>query len=159
MSISETSALFRAWYDLPQDERNPPTQRAFAEEHGITEQTLVAWKRKIEEDKSSTVDGIHDTKMYLTMRSRELDEALVKAVKDGKPEAMKIAQLLMGRLGKKEKEENNFEPTAERVSELIRLAEEEIRAGDNGNRKMPKEPEVFFNELCLHSQPEHRQEN
>jgi hypothetical protein len=39
-------AVFVEWCAMPQKFRNPETQKAFAEVHGVTEKTLCAWKRR-----------------------------------------------------------------------------------------------------------------
>ena len=152
----EKIQILRKWLVRDPENRRPRTQKLLAIELGVSEQSLINWKKELAAGNNG---GEYDSGLMLQNRSKELDEALIVACRKGDTSALRLANQLMGKLGKPKEEVDNFEPSAERISELIRIAEEEIREGDNRDPEVPTEPEVFFNELCLHSEPEYRQED
>ena len=108
----EKVARWAAWCLQPEDKREPKTQRELALVLGVTEQTLINW-RKVPENQ----DSVSDEAAYLAQVRKQ-------AFKDNpNPLMVKLYGQLTGHLVEKSERTHKFEMTGEQLAKLDRRAE------------------------------------
>jgi len=138
---------FAVWWVTPPAERTPPTMDEFAEVLEVDKQTLINWSYQFEQ-------GGDELKIELLL-DRAFKDAILPS---SNPRDKEVYARMVGAFEKKERDVI-FEPTADYFQSLIKRAEKELRDWHEGNMEVQKESDLFFDELCLYTEPEHGSEN
>ena len=131
----------------------PLTQKEFAIHHGITEQTLVAWKHEIESGELG--DGRYNADEYLANSAQKADAALMKACERGNAQALRTYYQLTKRTEKAEDNQKfEYSPT-----DRIRIARETVTGlreqylSDGGNCPVCGRCKEICNTTLLDTEP------
>jgi len=139
------------WLETSKPARVPRTQRAFAQMIGVAERTLMLWKNRYEEEKSTRppIDEVAQFMEHLRM----------EALKLGAPAAvMELYAKAKGLITSKAEITHKLELTASDHYRIDREADRRIREfgrEPDGIQSVQEESPLLLGEVCVDSEQEH----
>lgn len=120
--------VFYDWLSKSPSERDPFSQKDLAKKLGITESTLINWKKeKANARIMAPEEKEYDSIAYLRGRSPEADKALITSCLSGNASSLKLLKQLLGDLV--EKTEVTLGLTADEIARRNLEAERQLREG------------------------------
>lgn len=147
------------WLDTPDEGRLIKTQKEFAIGKGVSEQTLVGWKK---EHVKVVADENFDPMEWLKGQTPAVVKALIRSVEKGNAQSQKICFQLLGLLTEKSEVDIKIGLSADehrRVREEgQRRLQEALDGGAGGTGGLLSRVQgvhIFSEEVCMDNQQEH----
>jgi len=155
----EIRDLYEKWKRVPKKEREPRTKIAFAKEHGVSIQTLMAWDKKADH---ANLDRQID-ELPVEEQIKVFKSLMFKIVQNPKAPSMdrKLFAQMHGLITDKAEVKVEIGLTADEITKRNLEAERQLR--EEGFRALPR-PRVeevpgisplLHDEVCLDSESEH----
>ena len=165
MRLSRVAIQFKKeglyhWLLQPLATRQPKTLGEITKLLNISHSTAFKWNKEYyKEKKEGTLSFNYNSVDWLNNRSREADEALIRAVEKGNSAALKLYYQLTGKYIEKAEYEHKFTISAD---ELIKRAlAANRRARELDDRRSPEvleQPALLLDGICVDSGQD-KQEN